>query len=173
MERVLAVGVTAKLIARKRNVDKKIIEDYFIAGLLHDLGLLAEIKIFPEDGERILLSTESVGLLDAEDVILDGLNHCTIGKLLADRWRLSDTLSNVLLLHHTPFSVEAHAELVLTVYLSNIICKNNNIGLVLDKPPLEIDAGAYDALGVEASMDGEVPGVLETEIDKATEFLAA
>lgn len=167
----LAVGVTAKLIAIKRNIDKKIVEDYFIAGLLHDLGLLAEMKIFPEEGERILQSLGDISLLDAEEVILDGLSHCSVGKLLGERWNLSEELSNVLLLHHTPFTVDTPSELVLSVYLANIICKNNAVGLVLDSPPIEVDSRVYDTLNIDSSIDKEILEVLEDEITKATEFL--
>ena len=167
----LAVGVTAKLIAKKRNIDKKVIEDYFIAGLLHDLGFLAEMKIFPEEADRILQSLGDISLIDAEEVILEGLNHCSVGKLLAKRWHLTDGLSNVLLLHHTPFAVDEPSELVLSVYLANIICKNNAVGLVLDAPPIEIDARAYEKLTIDSSIDKEILDVLEEEITKATEFL--
>ncbi len=167
----LAVGVTAKLIAQKRGIDKKVVEDYFIAGLLHDLGILVEAKIFPEEFQRILLSIESLSLIDAEDVILDGLNHCSIGKALAEKWALSEGLMNVMLGHHTPFDQEEPSDLLLSVYLANIICKNNKEGLVLDQIPIEIDTKAFEKLGIEASIEGEILEVLESEIIKATEFL--
>ena len=168
----LAVGVTAKLIAQKRSIEKKVIEDYFIAGLLHDLGVLAEMKIFPEEFQRILLSIDSVSLIDAEEVILEGLNHCSIGKVLAERWKLSNDLLDVLLMHHTPFDQkEEPSALTTSVYLANIICKNNSVGLVMDQPPVEINPAAYKKLGIDASIEAEIVEVLENEIAKATEFL--
>ncbi len=167
----LAVGVAAKLIAIKRGIDKKIVEDYFIGGLLHDLGLLVELNIFPEEAERILISVSDVSLVDAEEIILDGLNHCSIGKVLAKRWNLAEELSNVLLLHHTPFAVGEPTELVASVYVANIICKNNQVGLVLDQPPIEIDERAFALLGIEKSIEEEIIAVMESEIAKAMEFL--
>ena len=128
-------------------------------------------KIFPEEAERIFQSLGDISLLDAEEVILEGLSHCSIGKLLANRWHLAEGLSNVLLLHHSPFSVDEPSELVLCVYLANIICKNNSIGLVLDNPPIEVDSKVYDALSIEPSVDKEILEVLEEELTKATEFL--
>ncbi len=168
----LAVGVAAKLIAQKRGIDKKVIEDYFIAGLLHDLGVLAECKIFPEEFQRILLSIESISLLDAEEVILEGLSHCSIGKALAEKWNLAGDLLNVLLMHHKPFEQnEEPTELTLCVYLANILCKNNGVGLVMDQPPVEINPAVYQKLGIDASIEGEIVEILENEIAKATEFL--
>lgn len=167
----LAVGVSAKLIAQKRTIDKKIIEDYFIAGLLHDLGILVEAKIYPEEFQRILLTVESMSILDAEDIILEGLNHCSIGKALAERWSLSEGLMNVLLGHHAPFAQGEPSELTLSVYLANVMCKNNNIGLVLDHPPIEVDQKAFEKLDIDVSIEGEILEVLESEIGKAMEFL--
>ena len=37
----LCVGVAAKVLARKRNVDSKLLDEYFTAGLLHDIGKIA------------------------------------------------------------------------------------------------------------------------------------
>ncbi len=167
----LAVGVTAKLIAQKRGIDKKVIEDYFIAGLLHDLGILVEAKIYPEEFQRILLSIESISVYDAEEVILEGLTHCSIGKVLADKWTLSEELKNVMLGHHAPFDQAEPSSVTLSVYLANSICKNNAVGLVLDKPPVEVDPKVYEKLGIDASIESEILEVLEDEIIKAAEFL--
>jgi HD-like signal output (HDOD) protein len=169
----LAVGVTAKLIALKRGVEKKVIEDYFISGLLHDLGVLAEFNVFPDVVERLLEAVESVNLYEAEDLILDGLTHCSIGNLLAQRWSLSEELSSVLLQHHAPWDAEKPSELVLTVYIANIICKKHGIGLVMGIPPFEIDQRAFDALGITPAVEDEILEVIENEITKAMEFLKA
>ncbi len=169
----LAVGVTAKLIAQKRNISKKVIEDYFIAGLLHDLGVLVEVKIFPEEIDRILLSVENVSLIEAEEIILEGLTHCSIGKVLAEKWKLSEDLINVLVNHHDPFYQVESSELTLSVYLANIICKNNGIGLVLDQPPIEIEPKIFEKLQIDVSIEKEILEVIESEIGKAMEFLKA
>ncbi|MGD9200510.1 MAG: HDOD domain-containing protein [Chitinispirillia bacterium] len=172
----LAVGITAKLIARKRNIDKKIIEDYFIAGLLHDLGLLVESIIFPEEMTRILTYCQKDGLLISEAIELggmDGLNHCKIGELLAEKWKLSSNLKNVMVMHHDPFSNDNPSDLDATIYLANIICKNNSIGLVLDKTPVEQDPAVYSKLGTDKSIEKLVLEDIEDEIVKAMEFLKA
>ncbi|MBD3346112.1 MAG: HDOD domain-containing protein [Chitinivibrionales bacterium] len=168
----LAVGTASKLIAQKRNVDKKIIEDYFIAGLLHDLGLAVESKIFHDEIERVILTATEVGIIDAEDIIFEGLNHCKIGEILGRKWSLSDDLLSVILNHHSP-SGNNLTELTCTVYVSNIICKNNSLGLVLDKTPIEIDTQVLSTLGIDASIESSILEGLEGEIQKAKEFLKA
>jgi HD-like signal output (HDOD) protein len=169
----LGVGSAAKLIARERGVDPRKLEDFFIAGLLHDLGLLVESHLFPREIGRIVRVAAERGLLDAEEEILGGMGHCVIGKLLADRWHLSPDLAKVMALHHTPRLEEADTELNLTICLANVLCKNYRIGLVLDKPPLACDASVYRKLAVEPGIDERIAGPLGGEIDRAKEFLEA
>ncbi len=169
----LAVGVTAKLIAQKRGVEKKVIEDYFISGLLHDLGVLAELKVFPDEAKNILLAIADVSLYDAEDIILNGLTHCSIGHVLAQHWLLPEGLAKVLLQHHKPWDSGVPSELVLTVYLADCICKKNGIGIVMGKPDAEVDPRVYADLGITTAIEAAILEVIETEITKAMEFLKA
>lgn len=167
----LAVGVTAKLIAQKRNVSKKIIEDYFIAGLLHDLGILIEQKMFPNEFAKVLQYSPKDGLLLSEEIEMGEMNHCQLGKILGERWKLSPDLIDVIVSHHEPVDGLANVDLNHTVYLANIICKNNNIGLVLDKTPVEVEPGFYEKIGLTASIEQIVLKDIESEINKAMEFL--
>ena len=41
----IGVGVTSKMIARYRKVDSTLLEGYFVAGLLHDLGKIPGIRV--------------------------------------------------------------------------------------------------------------------------------
>jgi HD-like signal output (HDOD) protein len=169
----LAVGVTAKFIALKRDVPKKVVEDYFVAGMMHQLGLLVEGQLYPEEMQRILLTAEALGLLAVEEAELHGLNHCRIGKMLGERWGLSSDLVEVLEHYRNPPPELEHKELVLTVYLAYTICTNNEVGLVVDDIPIDVDPVVYEALGLSPEIEEEVMAVMEDEIRKATEFLRA
>ncbi len=168
----LAVGVTAKLIARVRKVDKKILEDYFLAGLIHDLGIPVESWFYPDEMEEVLEQANRMGLIAAEDYALCSLNHCLVGKALGEHWGFPDDLKAVLLQHHESDVEGPHAELVLTVYLADALCKRNGIGLTFDpdKAPPPPPSG-YERLGVPAEVNDAVLKVLPDEIDKAMVFL--
>lgn len=169
----LAVGVCGKLIAREREVPKKELEDYFIAGLLHDLGLFAEAAIYPEEMKRVTTTSTEVGLLESEDIVLDGLNHCSVGEILGKQWYLSEGLVSVIRNHHSPLDVSQPSALCMTAHLANNICKNNAVGLVLDHTPVETDPTVYERLGVQPGIEKRILEVIETEIGKAMEFLKA
>lgn len=167
----LAVGVTAKYIAQKRNISKKIIEDYFLGGLIHDLGLLVENQFYPDETSIILKKSLSAGIIKAEIEELNGLNHCIIGKAVGEKWNLSKNLIEVLYMHHDTPMIGEHIDFTLTIYLSNIICKNNSIGLVIDNTPIAVNPVIYKILGIDENIEMEVLAILNDEIQKAMEFL--
>jgi len=167
----LTVGVASRLIARLRKVDKKIIEDYFIAGLLHDLGLLAESQIYPEEMRLVLEDSEQVGFVQAEETHLCGLNHGPVSRILAERWALSPDLAEAMATHHQPDPDGEYAELCLTVSLANAVCVNNGHGLTKNPLHQEIDPSITAALGVSEEAVSGILEPLESEVEKATEFL--
>ncbi|MBF0433649.1 MAG: hypothetical protein HQK83_20385, partial [Fibrobacteria bacterium] len=99
------------------------------------------------------------------------VDHCIVGKILAEKWNLSEDLITVMRYHHSPLCEEGSTELNQTVYLANVICKNSGIGLVLDKTPLEAEPEVFTKLGVTKDIEDEVLSELQGEIDKAMEFL--
>lgn len=167
----LAVGVTARMIAQYRNIPKKTIEDYFIGGLLHDLGILVECQMYPEEMKVVCEIGRNAGLLESEEVALEGLNHCVIGKVLAERWKLSSDLSSVIAFHHKPLEADLPNELTMSVCLANNICKNNGIGLVIDRTPINTDSTILEKLSLPKYVETEILKSLEEEISKAMEFL--
>ncbi|MBN1256899.1 MAG: HDOD domain-containing protein [Planctomycetes bacterium] len=167
----LAVGVTSKLIAQRRGVDKKIIEDYFLAGLIHDLGLLVESQFYPEEMTEVLEQADQMGLLAAEDYALCNLNHCLIGKALGEKWGFSKDLIAVLLLHHESTISGPYAEIVLTVHLADHLCRTHGIGLALDVAKEMDQQAVYASLGIPETIAEEVLQILPDEINKAMEFL--
>lgn len=169
----LAVAVTAKLIAVERKISKLFVENYFIAGLLHDIGLLIENMAYPEEMKQIIekVNQSSINIIEAEENILQGLNHCKIGAALGKNWNLSEDLISVMKKHHEIELVGEDIEFNLTIYLANIICKKNNIGLVLEKKDYEIDPVVFRALELPDTIEQQISDKLNEELKKAMEFL--
>ncbi|MCB9384322.1 MAG: HDOD domain-containing protein [Bryobacterales bacterium] len=73
----------------------------YMAGLLHDIGALALLSVYPDRYTEAvrLRSEEGVSLLDAE-MRAFGVNHCTVGSWLVEEWRLPTDLGHVVTLHH-------------------------------------------------------------------------
>ncbi len=95
-----AVAFTSKLIARRMNFNEDVA---FTAGLLHDIGLLALVSLYPRQFEEVLsyrkehLATQ----YEAEKKIL-GVDHASVGEALAEEWHFSDVMRHTIAAHHQP-----------------------------------------------------------------------
>ena len=76
----IGVGVTSKLIAKEANISSKLSEEYFISGIIHDIGKLVISFNFPDDYlKAVRLSDEGVfPITDCEEEIFS-TNHSLIG----------------------------------------------------------------------------------------------
>jgi len=96
----------------------------YLAGLLHDLGIIVNLWVLPKEFaaafERARI--EGTPLHEAERSVL-GFTHCESGRLLAERWELGPDLIEVVSLHHTPEQARDHAGLVALVELSDLLCR--------------------------------------------------
>jgi len=96
----LAVGTACRMIVKK--AAWQWYEDAFLAGLIHDLGLLVERQAF---GERL---TEVIALAEAgkqfcqAEVETIGVTHQQLGQALTAKWKFPRNLRAVTGYHHDP-----------------------------------------------------------------------
>jgi HD-like signal output (HDOD) protein len=91
----------ARLIAKRLNQDEP--EDFFMAGLLHGIGILVLDQFFHDEFNAILQQTVKIkcDVFLAETGVL-GLTHCEIGEVMAKKWRLPEYLTMSIRHHHKP-----------------------------------------------------------------------
>jgi HD-like signal output (HDOD) protein len=101
----------------------------YLAGLLHDLGLLVNSVAFPKEFPLALdrARTAEMPLYDAEREIL-GLSHCETGRILANAWHLSEDIATVVEYHHDPEAAPLAKELTALVHLSDELCRLRGLG---------------------------------------------
>ena len=97
----LCVGVTAKSLAAIKNVPVSEWEEYFVAGILHDLGKIPLNDLFQDEYSDVLelVKNEKSPLVLAEKTILE-IDHAMIGGLIAERWQLGEVITDSLRHHH-------------------------------------------------------------------------
>ncbi|HEY3971859.1 MAG TPA: HDOD domain-containing protein [Candidatus Sulfotelmatobacter sp.] len=100
----------------------------YLAGLLHDLGIIVNLWCFPKEFCQAYDFGRSQGipLHEAEQSVL-GFTHCESGRLLADKWELSADLREVVSQHHTLAASQEHAGLVALVELSDLLCRMSGL----------------------------------------------
>ncbi len=100
----------------------------YLAGLLHDLGLIVNLWVLPKEfGEAFEYARgKGLPLYEAEREVI-GFTHCESGQLLAERWELAPDLTEVVALHHTPEKSLNHPGLVALVEISDLLCRTSGL----------------------------------------------
>ena len=113
----IAVGVMAKLLAAGRGLSLAEREEYFVAGLLHDLGKIPIGDEYTEVLARVETAQEP--LVTVEQQVL-GLDHEEVGAMIAPKWKLNAVLTDAICHHHAPeLAAAEHRDLVATVALAD------------------------------------------------------
>lgn len=95
----LAVGVVASKIANHVHSLKN--DDYFIAGLLHDIGKLFLLNTYKHEYIEAVdfAYKKKIHIREAEQLKFE-INHCEAGAILAEKWSLPMVLRRAIRNHH-------------------------------------------------------------------------
>ncbi|MFQ5806957.1 MAG: HDOD domain-containing protein [Phycisphaerae bacterium] len=163
----IAVGVCARLLAQAGFGQA---EEVFVAGLVHDMGLLVEYQLFPKKlkavAERCEVDRQDFCAAEREIV---GADHQAFGAALAEKWKFPPGLRSAISHHHNPENLKPELKRVVTaVQVADTICCQNELGFYLTAQIQEITDEMLEIVGVNASEVGELvellpERVLETE----------
>jgi len=169
----LCVGVSSKLLAIKRGIDPKLTEEYFTAGLLHDIGKIPLNAVLLKD-YVLTVSTadrERVPLCKAENKAL-GLNHCDTGAKIVTAWKLDGAVGDAITHHHSYSDYSGdHMDVLYTVAAANRFSTYSGIGFSGDRHPEPLSALVWDVLKVSSEVFDEIEENVSKEIEKAEVFL--
>ncbi|MBF0463978.1 MAG: HDOD domain-containing protein [Nitrospirae bacterium] len=169
----LSVATISKLLAKRSGVADNVIFDYFLAGMLHDIGKIVFAQYLPDKFKLALAMAkeEKVTLYNAEQKVI-GYDHAYIGSMLAEKWKLPSSLVDCISRHHSVTEEESKgSEFIDYVFLANQITKQLGIGfageILLDTIPKRIfDRFGTDLPAIITSFEN-----LDSEIEKAQLFI--
>jgi HD-like signal output (HDOD) protein len=101
----------------------------YLAGLLHDIGILMNALLFANEFREILREAvqEQVCLHAIEQRVL-GFTHAESGRFVAELWKLPTDVAEVAGFHHQPEAQETKNELTLLVITANRLCWYAGLG---------------------------------------------
>ena len=124
----VAVALLGKMIYRREFGRKG--ENIYVAGLMHDIGIIA-LDQFCSDDFRLILKkrgTEKKNQATTEKEVL-GFDHTEVGKAITDSWNLPQELVEVIRCHHNPESVPLEFVIPgLTLYVADFVCQQKRLG---------------------------------------------
>jgi HD-like signal output (HDOD) protein len=169
----LCVGVTAKLLATKRRKDVKQLEEYFVAGLLHDIGKIPlNNKLSTEYVEALTEADRDQLPLFITEEKATGVNHSEVGRLIIKNWNLGPVIEDVVFYHHfLDLYTGTNRDVVLTVAAANYFANANQIGFSGDRYPQTLSQDKFAELGITWEDLESLEESVNKEIEKAKIFL--
>lgn len=107
MEKLSTHGLTAatvaKAITNSQTTEKDLVDDTFMAGLMHDIGQLVLAASLPEPYIDVTkrITEEKLSRYEAETEVF-GTSHAEVGAYLLGIWGLSDNIIEAIAWHHDP-----------------------------------------------------------------------
>lgn len=124
----IAVALCSKLIFRREFFERG--ENMYVAGLLHDIGIIIIDQFLHTQFKEILKKSKSDknNLLNTEKDVL-GFNHTDIGSEIAKNWGFHEEIVMSIENHHYPERVDNEfSKIVSTIFISDYACQSENIG---------------------------------------------
>ncbi len=166
----IGTAVAAKEIARA--IGEKQLEEFFVAGLVHDVGKLVHNEYlgdaFAEACRRAI--TADILLRDAEKDVLQFTHDQTAGILLK-HWRLPDRLIAMVTEHHAPARTRDGGRAAAVIHLADILCRAKGFGSGGDNKIPRLERCAWDLLGLTVGHLEQIMSRMDREFESATSVL--
>ena len=159
---LVSVGLGARMLGLRLKF--RAAEDLFLAGLLHDIGIVLE------DQHVNGPFTKTIQTLDPQKTLCEneqqslGFDHCQLGALVADKWGLPETVKAAITHHHHAADKSCtRGDMVQFIEVANLLCTFKDIssvGVNLVRACPEsikgLDLTKEDLLAVSEALDREL-----------------
>jgi len=167
----VCVAATAEIIATMYGLSD--IEQCFILGLLHDIGLIVEDEFLNKELKNILdaIRKSEDKLLPEEERKMFGIDHAMIGKKLFEKWKFPEFMGKVVGFHHNPkFADDKNKVLTSIVYLADIVVRLKKIGFDGDKYIPALQKQAFLVLNLSKRDIKTISDKLDATFAKLNDF---
>ncbi len=168
-EHSIGTGFACRLMAQKNA--PALVEEAFLAGLMHDIGkLVLNIKIPEKFDEIVQMVYNENRPFHATELENFGFSHAEVGALLVHKWKLSPTLEDVIRNHHNPEAISPENPLLLYLDLGNQLCRKLGIGFI-EEPEIDLFLSASNQiLGLSQETFDETAASLQETLETEMEI---
>lgn len=167
----IAVGVASRMLTAAQG--RPSVEESFLAGLIHDLGLLVERQVYPRKLAEVLTRAKtgeaSWSALETEII---GADHQAFGMALAGKWRFPRSLCTAIGYHHAPQGLAADSrELPTLVYIADTLACRAGIGFSMTAAGQQIDDAMLKVVNINQAQIDKIVEELPTAVQSAEAIL--
>lgn len=161
----LSVAFASRIVKRFGDKDLGNFDNFFVVGLLHDVGIMVLDQYFSTYYAAVLAEVRgaSLSLSDLEKDLL-GIDHAEVGAMLLEKWRLPDDIVQAVRYHHSPHMAPWTTSSIQVVHLSNFICNNQGLDNGIEAFPSGFCESSWDGMGL--SVDN-IPEIIK-EVNEET-----
>lgn len=162
----IAVGCAARVIATLRREPN--VEQFYLAGLLHGLGLMLFFMGAPHDMGRALAIRDEKSLLlpNAERQVF-GYDHAELGGSFLEAWGLPEALVQAVTYQHRPSEAGSYALEASATHVANIVVVALQIGNSGERYVPALDGTAYDSLDISPNETAQLVAHAERQYHDA------
>ncbi len=169
----VGVGVAGRSLARAVGFVGAT-DEVFLAGLIHDLGIMIERQAMPEKLTEVVERCISAGgsFLDLENEII-GADHQAFGDGLATKWKFPRALRAVVGLHHDPERLAPELRAFgRIIQFADIWCCQERVGFHLTAGHESLTDEHFEGIGLDPEALAEMTEDLHEQIVNAESTLS-
>jgi HD-like signal output (HDOD) protein len=147
----VAVGVCSQALARKGRCVPG--DEAFVAGLVHDMGLIVAQQTFREQVAAVTQRcvAEPQNYCAAEEAAY-GADHQALGGALATKWKFPPGVCHAVAYHHDPSALQPDLQtMAALVYLADTLCCQGQHGFWLTAAAQELSERLMELTAVTAA----------------------
>ncbi|MBD3422720.1 MAG: HDOD domain-containing protein [Chitinivibrionales bacterium] len=171
----LAVGIIAERIARRmRDIS---IEEAFLAGLLHDFGIILLDEFYPSIFTRALERTSEKAdiFIEVEEELIN-IHHNDIVKELFTNWKMPDTIIEGVCGQYEVVSSEENLDtpgkrIALCIAVGDVLAKTIMLGRECDQVIRKLDNWMFQAIKLQTGFTDQVIEEIYNEVKLYKSFL--
>jgi len=147
-------------------------EEAFLAGLIHDLGLVIGAQAFRDELGQVIERAEGGEDFEALENELIGCTHGALGQALAAKWKFPRPLQYATGFHHHPDQLAPENRLLTNVvYVADVVVNNSGIGLHLPSEDTEPSSSVLEELYLSPSDVAACSEDLEEHVEVVKDIL--
>tara|TARA_B100001248_G_scaffold261706_1_gene253768 strand:+ start:7894 stop:8790 length:897 start_codon:yes stop_codon:yes gene_type:complete len=173
-----SIGVAIASEAIAKHVQYKNPQELFTAGLIHDIGKIAILKVEPNVLSEVCAyaAEKKITMIEAEED-LNTYKHNIVGFILTEKWKISGIFAPTIKYHHTVdtaarVGVSPEVNLAVDIVMfANIFMHNLDFGNSGYDKKLSIPPELFKRLNIQSDDIKDLAKTLKTSLHAAEHFL--